>query len=711
MLHIALLWHMHQPYYVDPSTRTAMMPWVRLHAVKGYLDMAAMAERHPEIRMAFNLTPVLLKQIEELARGDVRDLWREWTLIPAAELGPVEKRLLLEHFFKANWDNLVRPNPRYHELLARRGYDLGHASLDAVASAFSRQDFLDLQVWFNLAWCGHAAFRERPELDELRRKGRGFSEEDKRAVLDAHQRVLEGLIGRYRRLAERGGVELSTSPFFHPISPLICDTEFALRAMPMATLPPPFRWPDDLEAQLRLAVEQHTRLFGAAPTGLWPSEGAVCPEMLPAVQRHGFRWMATDEEILFRSLARAGAHDAPRLALYASYAAEWEGACMTTVFRDRLLSDFIGFSASKNPADAAAAFILDRFEGIAAAVKDRADPLAAIILDGENAWEYFADGGESFLEAWYAGLARNGAWRTTTLAEHAALPRARQRLTQLHTGSWIQANFDIWIGDPEENRAWELLGRTRRWWEDCRNTVAAETARAVEQALYAAEGSDWFWWYGGDFTTDNDLLFDQLFRAHLQHAYRLCGEEPPADLSVSICRPDAAAAAASAPPIAPIQPVIDGRVTTFFEWRDAGVFQPTPSRGAMFQTERVVAALAYGTNARRLFLRFDGTPALAKHPRLEIVVSGEGLEEARLAWLPPTSEAFFLQAPNGAEARFARVLEAALPLRGEGNPIRFSATVFDVGEHGATQIERLPASGRLECPLVDADAAAANWCV
>ena len=176
MLRVSLLWHMHQPYYVDPLTRTALMPWVRLHAVKGYLDMAAMAERHPEVRLVFNLTPVLLKQVGELARGEVRDLWREWTLLPAADLSPPDKRLLLEHFFKANWDNLVRPHPRYHELLARRGYDLGHTTFDAVASAFSRQDFLDLQVWFNLAWCGHAAFREHPELAELKLKGRGFSE-------------------------------------------------------------------------------------------------------------------------------------------------------------------------------------------------------------------------------------------------------------------------------------------------------------------------------------------------------------------------------------------------------------------------------------------------------------------------------------------------------------------------------------------------------
>ncbi|MCC7518062.1 MAG: hypothetical protein IT578_02635 [Verrucomicrobiae bacterium] len=710
MLHIALLWHMHQPYYVDPLARVAVMPWVRLHAVKGYLDMFAMAERHPEVRMVFNLTSVLLQQIGELARNEVRDLWREWTLIPAADLTSTDRRLLLEHFFKANWDHLVRPHPRYHELLAHRGYDLKHTSLDSVADTFSRQDFLDLQVWFNLAWCGHQALREFPELIELRRKGRGFTEQEKRRVLDVHQRVLEGLVGRYRRLAERGGVELSTSPFFHPISPLLCDTEFTHRAMPMATLPPRFQWPEDLEAQLRLAREQHRALFGAEPVGLWPSEGAVCPEMIPAVSRLGFRWMATDEDVFFRSVAREGESEPPRCELYRPCEAERENARVAVVFRDRLLSDFVGFSAAKNSAGEAAAFILHRIEGIAASTADQADPLAAIILDGENAWEHFPDGGEAFLDAWYAGLTRNGAWRTTTLAEHTALPSSRRRLTQLHTGSWIQANFDIWIGDPEENRAWELLGRTRRWWATRQEETAPDVAERVRRSLYAAEGSDWFWWYGRDFVTDNDLLFDHLFRTHLQNVYRLCGAPVPADLFVPICG-YGEFPLANTPPLGPLRPVMDGRVTTFFEWRDAGVFRPDQSRGTMFLGERILTTLFYGTDSRRLFLRLDASAARAKHHRLEIFLEGERFGETRLVWLPPTGEISISPTSAGVEARFARILEIALPLQEGSGPIRFSATLLEPREGGTVQLERLPSSGWIECPLPDAATAAADWSV
>src|SRR3989338_9216558 len=276
MLNVALLWHMHQPYYVNPLTKTALMPWVRLHTVKGYLDMITMAGRHPEARMVFNLTPVLVKQIEELQRGEVADLWAEWTRIPAAQLSPLQKRQLLENFFKANWDHLIRPYPRYHELLTKRGYDLSHIVLDAIVPSFSKQDYLDLQVWFNLAWCGYAACAEFPELGELKAKGRGFSEEDKQTVLSVHHQILEMVLERYRALANSGRIELSTTPFFHPISPLIYDSNFAHRCMPWAALPPRFHWPADIEAQVRLAAEQHRRAFGRAPAGLWPSEGSVC---------------------------------------------------------------------------------------------------------------------------------------------------------------------------------------------------------------------------------------------------------------------------------------------------------------------------------------------------------------------------------------------------------------------------------------------------
>lgn len=540
MLNVALLWHMHQPYYVNPRTKTAAMPWVRLHAVKGYLDMAEMARRHPEMRMVFNLTPVLIKQICELAHGEVKDLWEEWTRIPASELSPQNKRYLLEHFFKANWDNLIRPNPHYYELLAKRGFDPKHILLDTIMPSFSKQDYLDLQVWFNLAWCGYAACTEFPELRELKSKGHDFTEEDKQVVLSIHHRILGSLLSRYRTLAETGCVELSTTPFFHPISPLIVDSESARRAMPTVTLPPRFHWPEDLENQLRLALEQHETQLGSRPVGLWPSEGAVSPELIPLWKQRGIEWFATDEDILFRSLTNESHQTTERVQLYDAYEAEWEGATIKAVFRDRSLSDFVGFSAAKNNPQDATSFIMHHIHGIASATASMADPLVAIILDGENAWEYFPDSGEKFLDSWYHNLTRSpdpNGWQMTTLRDYTRKPIPRRRLTHLHSGSWIHGNFDIWIGDPEENYAWQLLGETRQWWEQQRSRVSPNIAARVWMEIYATEGSDWFWWYGPDFQTDNDLLFDELFRTHLQNVYLLCDAQPPPSLSNPICRP------------------------------------------------------------------------------------------------------------------------------------------------------------------------------
>jgi alpha-amylase/alpha-mannosidase (GH57 family) len=714
MLNIALLWHMHQPYYVNPLMKKAMMPWVRLHAVKGYLDMVEMARRHPEMRMVFNLTPVLVKQIRELVSGEVKDLWEEWTRIPAAELSDRDKKNLLEHFFKANWDNLIRPNPRYHELLTRRGYDLTHISLDTMVSSFSKQDYLDLQVWFNLAWCGYAAQAEFPELKELKAKGRRFTEEDKLTVLSIHHKILASVLDRYKSLAATGRVELSTTPFFHPISPLIVDSEFAHRAMPMASLPPRFHWPTDLEAQLSLAIEQHEKCFGSKPVGLWPSEGSVAPELIPIWKKLGFQWFATDEDILFRSLARESGNSIERVQLYDAYEAAWEGSSVHSVFRDRSLSDFIGFSASKNSPQEAASFIMRHIHGIASATQSKQDPIVAIVLDGENAWEYFTDGGEAFLDSWYRELERRQGWQLTTLAEYSKRPVQRRCLNQLHSGSWIQGNFDIWIGDPEENLGWQLLGETRKWWEQKRASVSPEIADQVWLEIFAAEGSDWFWWYGPDFQTDNDLLFDELFRVHLQNVYRLCNVEPPESLSFPICRQ--AERAVLQNPVGLIRPELDGLQTNFFEWYEAGRYETSQSRGTMFQGEKVLKTIFYGSDLENLYLRLDGYPEVSKHSQLRIHIQIEKQPGLTFGWSPATGQIVSVDSETDrlSKAVYRKIIEIKVPHLAlglkEGDEVKFQVIVSkDNGETGIAKLENHPSNGWIEFKVPDELFAAANW--
>ena len=257
MANVVFLWHMHQPYYVNPLTRTAMMPWVRLHCVKGYLDMVSLIDDFPDLRLNFNLTPVLLQQIEEIVSGEVADLWLERSRKPAADLDEPERCALLEDVFKANWDNLILPEPRYAALLAQRGENIQRSDLKRIARQFGTQDFLDLQVWFNLAWCGYTARKRYPEINALRQKGRDFTEAEKARLLAIHLEIMRAVPLAYRKAEERGQVELTTTPYFHPILPLVYDSAFAERSLPGREFPRRFHWPQDAEAQLTLAIETH----------------------------------------------------------------------------------------------------------------------------------------------------------------------------------------------------------------------------------------------------------------------------------------------------------------------------------------------------------------------------------------------------------------------------------------------------------------------
>ena len=353
MLDVIFLWHMHQPYYVDPLTRTAMMPWVRLHAVKGYMDMIEMSNRYPEIRMNFNFAPVLVQQLLELQQREVKDLWETWSRVPASSLAAVEKRSILENFFKINWRTCVDVYPRYAQLLDLRGRVVNEQTLIESVARFTEQDFRDLQTWYNLAWCGFSVCRRYPELLELKRKGRDFTEEEKNRVLDMHHLAVSGVLGFYRAAQEEGRIELTTTPYFHPIMPLVYDTEFARRCMPGRELPPQFSAPEDVRQHLLMAQELHQKVFGRKARGLWPSEGSVAPELLPLMAEAGIEYFCSDEEVLFRSLKLDPDHASSKidhLELFQGWQFEYGGAKVRGMFRERPLSDFLGFNAARNPA-------------------------------------------------------------------------------------------------------------------------------------------------------------------------------------------------------------------------------------------------------------------------------------------------------------------------------------------------------------------------
>lgn len=647
---VCFLWHMHQPYYTDPVAGTASMPWVRLHATKAYFDMAFLLERFPAVNATFNFTPSLVLQLQEQASGSVRDLFLEHTERAAADLTPVERAFVIRHFFAANWATMVRPFPRYHELLVKRGNEVTGRDLDRLARSFTTQDLLDLQVWHNLAWFGFGAIARYPRLTALRAKDRGFTEEDKREVLDLQQQVLREVLPRYRRLAQAGQIELTTTPFYHPILPLLIDTDFARRSRPETALPQRFQAPEDAEAQLRNAVAFHTELFGMPPTGLWPSEGSVCPEMIPMLRRAGLRWMATDEEVLARSLGSWNR----RQHLYQPYAVGAPGEQLTVLFRDRELSDAFGFVYAKSAPESAVEDVLRRLGDIAQQAPGER-PLIPIILDGENPWEYYYDGGERFLSGLYAELAKGSlasfggavVCAETVSRSLEMLPPAAP-LDRLHSGSWINADFKIWLGHQEDNRAWDLLRETRARLAELSAQRPPEQLAGAWEELYAAEGSDWFWWYGDDFQTDYKSEFDRLFRTHLRNVFLRAGVPAPAFLNDPVMGTAWPRESDSTRrPVSLILPTIDGRVSNFFEWRGAGTIDPAPPLGAMWKANRLFTYIGFGFSLDALFLRLDPVnEQVAGRPGLQVELHVETAEARRRLVFPlaPAVESFTLYA-------------------------------------------------------------------
>jgi len=537
------------------------MPWVRLHGLRGYRDLPALALEHG-LAGTINLVPSLCDQLHHyLAGGD--DPHLALSVRPAESCGPTE-RLLLRGGFLAGHPAMLRAHPACAALQDRL----------TDPAPLSVREVRDLQVWATLAWIGPTGLAARPELQELKARGTGFSEADKDALWQAQAALLAEIPVLWRRFAST--YEVSASPAFHPILPLLVDLEHARRCLPDLPALPDFRYPSDAALQLVRGKQRVEREVGCEVHGLWPSEGSVSPEVAALARDAGFVWLASDEEVWRRSAHGPGSLDEPWLL----------DAGPTALFRDHGLSDHIGFRTAGRGEQAA--------EELVAALRERG-PTVLLALDGENPWESHADGGAGFLQALARSLDRSG-HATSTCGQ--AARGATARVHSLHTGSWIGGDFRIWAGDAEDHAAWRLLADAR-----AAVAVAGDPPDALEPLL-AAEGSDWFWWYGPEFDTAHAAHFDGLFRAHLQAAWRALGREPPPALSVPVtgsCHPPRGWAPRRRVGRAP-RGVLD--------WTGAG-FLPTEAAGGAMGSTRIVTGVSYleGPGTIWLRLHLHGRPS------------------------------------------------------------------------------------------------------
>lgn len=708
-LYIAFMWHMHQPYYRDLATGACSMPWVRLHATKDYLDMVKRLEAFPAIHQTFNLVPSLLDQLEEyLPPANRSDEFLELSRKPAAQLSEQDQRFLLRWFFLANPERMIKPYPRYHDLLAKRGLHVIEEDWSRVQKRFRLNDYLDLQVWFNLVWIDPWLRQKDARLGAIETKGAHFTEEEKRYVLDRHVALIEQVIPAYRQAAERGQIELTTSPYYHPIMPLLCDSRVALAALPHVTLPSaPFRHPEDARWQLQEGLARHQTAFGQPARGLWPPEASVSEEVVKLALEAQVSWMATDEEILWRTLKTSRAPSA----LYRPHLIRRKSQQMAMIFRDRELSDLIGFVYSQwNPKLAVADF-LNRLGSIHQQFRtSQAPALVSIILDGENAWESYANDGHEFLTGLYAALAKDDRFRCVTVSEFLQQHPVdhADSLPELFSGSWIDGNFATWIGHPEKNAAWHLLAAAR----DALSARSREDPRyaAAWKSLWAAEGSDWMWWFGDTHYSAQAELFDQLFRTTLANGYRLAGLDVPAALTTPIRR---RVVTTRHGPTGRIHPTIDGRETSYYEWLYAGRIDLTHQYSAIHRGEQILRRLFYGFDDQYQYVCLELEKARLAGLSgwtLELILSHE--TQIQVVQDASTARAE-VRAPKSAVLPCAldRVLELAIPRDLLGlQPKEKLELVIVLRQHGEL-IERHPAQGVFELTTSVEELEAQAWSV
>lgn len=654
-LYVAFLWHMHQPYYKDISKNEYIMPWVRLHGTKDYLDMVLLLKDYPNVKMNFNLVPSLLEQLIDYTDNDAKDSLLTLSCKRAEDLTDEDRLILLKKFFMAHSENMIKPFPRYKELYQRRGWARTKDEFERILKFFTIEDFRDIQVLFNLAWIDPMFQEDDLFIKGIIEKGKYFTEEEKLKLLEKQNNLLKKIIPTYKEFQDKGQIEVSTTPFYHPILPLLINTEFAKRANPHTLLPhPPFLQPEDAEEHIKRSVDFYKKLFGQSPNGLWPSEGSVCPEIIPLINKYNFEWIATDEEILSLSLKRELfrrdmygflSNESAEI-LYQPYWIEHNDKRVISIFRDHFISDLIGFKYANWKSEDAANDLIMRLEKIAQQFEKSeiaSPPIVSIILDGENCWEHYYRDGLNFLRTLYDKLNSHPKISTTTITDFINKYPPKKSINNIFTGSWIFHNFDIWIGHKEDIQYWEYLNETRtKVMEKIlseSHDISNEDKENAYKCLLIAEGSDWAWWYGDDHSSGSDEEFDQLFRDHLINACKAVKIEIPPKLFVPITSEGETGRLIL--PKNYINPLLDGQDTNYFEWFQAGCYNPIQGGDSMHQVTHYIKKICFGFSKTDFFIRIDPDADLLRPDRKDEV------EFAIVIYHPEAKEFSLIHPPKG----------------------------------------------------------------
>lgn len=608
-LSIAFYWHMHQPVYQLNPDGDYLMPWVRLHGVKDYLDMLLIMKNFKDLKLNFNLVPILLDAFIDYGEKEYHDIHSRLTITDIAELTKDDKEFILNNFFDANYSSMIFPHEHYNELYQKR-----FADEKADIEDFSQQEYSDIMAWFNLTWIDPVYKKMFPEFKALLKKGKGYTLEDRIEIINLHRKIIKMIIPTYKEFWEKGRIEITTSPYYHPILPILLDLKSSQKGLQSvdSTLID-LDMSKDAKFQTESALNRIETIFDKRPTGIWPSEQCVSAQTLELFSELGVQWTISDEGILTNSIDFDFVRDFKGYLedpyyLMKSHKYKTKNSDIKMVFRDSVIPNLISFEYANHDPKIAAADLYDRIKVIQNKLQSSPDNnhLLTIAMDGENCWENYIEDGFSFLKEIYSMIEEDATLETVLISDYLSKEKHHNELKKIYAGSWINRNFQLWVGEPVKNLAWTYLKQVQ---QDLNKFIESnpdnKNIELAYRELMIAQGSDWFWWYGEPNDSGQDHIFDYLFREHLKNVYRYLGMKPPTYLDfplVSIFTKP------TRYPKNTISPRIDGvDSANDEEWLNAGCIS-IPD-GPILQENKLFDKVCYGSDENNFYMRLYLSPS------------------------------------------------------------------------------------------------------
>ena len=608
-LSIAFVWHMHQPIYKSEINGIYLMPWVRLRAVKDYLDMLLILEKYPNTKLNFNLVPMLISSIYDYGYNGEHDIFSRLTITPVEELTDDEKEFILNHFFDVNYQNMVLPNIEYKKL-----YDKRMQSPNCSINDFSNQEYSDIMAWFNLVWFD-PMWKDFPELKKLLAKKNGqFTLKDRENIIEIQREIIRRIIPSYKKYQEEGKIEISTSPYYHPIMPLLLDMKDAVFANPNAEYPRlKSDMSEDAKVNVKLALDRFEQIFGKRPAGMWPSEQCVSEKTLQLFMDMGVKWTISDEGVLEQTLKKEFVRDfrgylEDPYDLCHAYEYKHDDKKIELLFRDAVIPNLIGFEYPHHDPIKAANDLYDRIKTKQRKLLNSPDKyhILTIAMDGENCWENYRNDGHEFLETLYRLIEEDEELETVLISEYLEREEKPLQLDHLTPGSWINRDFLLWIGEPTKNLAWSYMDEARCALVEYEKEHSkskeydSEIVRQAWEELLICQSSDWYWWYGEPNDSGQDDIFDHLFREHLKNIYRIINQDIPEYLESPLGE---FIEARSRYPIAPFDHFELTGKNIDSKWEMGGCIDiPAPPT---MQEKRFFNKICFGYDTDNIYLRFD----------------------------------------------------------------------------------------------------------